>query len=313
MLGAGRATAAGGRSALREPRHAARPAGVPMSTADTGALTLAALRRLRTAACAADPSCATSTPPPTRVAVAAQCPGGRFARPRSGPTCRSRRRVTAPLALYGAALRRAGRGEAAPLRLVARRDGATWTRRPIGRRRAPLVGPACGRATGRCCDRCAGPTLDVGLRPGPARGRARPAPAATRSGVDICAEAVRQARRRGAAALRGDVFAPLPGEGGWRSVLLADGNIGIGGDPDRLLRRCARRCCRRGGAILVEVDPPGADQLAGAGGAAAPRRGRARPSRGPRSAADDVAAGASPGRAAGAASCGRRRTGGSPS
>jgi hypothetical protein len=58
-------------------------------------------------------------------------------------------------------------------------------------------------------------------------------------GVDVSAEAVRQARERGAPAMRGDVFGPLPSEGRWHRVLLADGNIGIGGDPRALLVRCA--------------------------------------------------------------------------
>ena len=64
-------------------------------------------------------------------------------------------------------------------------------------------------------------------------------------------------RRRGGVALRRDVFDPLPGEGRWSHVLLVDGNIGIGGDPGVLLRRCAG-LLRRGGTVLVEVDPPGA-------------------------------------------------------
>jgi hypothetical protein len=52
------------------------------------------------------------------------------------------------------------------------------------------------------------------------------------------------------------VFSPLPGEGTWRHILLADGNIGIGGDPARLLARC-RDLLAPGGDILVELDPPG--------------------------------------------------------
>jgi hypothetical protein len=52
------------------------------------------------------------------------------------------------------------------------------------------------------------------------------------------------------------VFAPVPGERRWRRVLLADGNIGIGGDPQRLLRRC-RQLSHTNGQILVELDPPG--------------------------------------------------------
>ena len=57
--------------------------------------------------------------------------------------------------------------------------------------------------------------------------------------VDIVDEAVAQARRRGVAGLRRSVFDPIPGEGSWDTVLLADGNIGIGGSPLALLRRAA--------------------------------------------------------------------------
>ena len=75
-------------------------------------------------------------------------------------------------------------------------------------------------------------------------------------GVDISPQAVRYTRRRGAPALLADALGPLPGEGRWHSALLADGNIGIGGDPVRLLHR-TRRLLRPGGRLLVEVDPPG--------------------------------------------------------
>jgi hypothetical protein len=75
-------------------------------------------------------------------------------------------------------------------------------------------------------------------------------------GVDVSPEAVRQAQRRGVWVIRADVFGPLPGEGQWRTVLLADGNIGIGGDPSRLLRRCTALLAS-GGTILVELRAPG--------------------------------------------------------
>ena len=75
-------------------------------------------------------------------------------------------------------------------------------------------------------------------------------------GVDISPQAVRFARRRGVPALLADALGALPDEGRWQSALLADGNIGIGGDPVRLLRR-TRRLLRPGGRLLVEVDPPG--------------------------------------------------------
>ena len=57
-------------------------------------------------------------------------------------------------------------------------------------------------------------------------------------------------------ALHRDLFGPLPGEGRWRHVLLADGNVGIGGDPLALLRRCAR-LLHPYGELLCETDPPG--------------------------------------------------------
>ncbi|PZG17164.1 SAM-dependent methyltransferase [Micromonospora craterilacus] len=100
-----------------------------------------------------------------------------------------------------------------------------------------------------------GPTLDVGCGPG------RLTAALTRAGrtalgVDICAHAVRLTRARGAAAVHGCVFSALPREGWWTHVLLVDGNIGIGGDPAALLRRCGG-LVRADGTVTVEVEPGG--------------------------------------------------------
>jgi len=53
-----------------------------------------------------------------------------------------------------------------------------------------------------------------------------------------------------------DVFGRVPGTGRWTTALLADGNIGIGGDPAALLRRVAELLAPQGRAI-VEVEPPG--------------------------------------------------------
>lgn len=102
---------------------------------------------------------------------------------------------------------------------------------------------------------CTGATLDVGCGPGRlvAALAQRAVPAL---GVDVSAVAIRQTRARGGHAVRRDVFADLPGEGRWHHVLLADGNIGIGGDPAALLRR-VRTLLRSDGTALVEVDPPG--------------------------------------------------------
>ena len=100
---------------------------------------------------------------------------------------------------------------------------------PVGRWRSNADAEDCA-----LLDHCVGHTIDVGCGPGRmsehlmARGHGV-------LGIDLVAEAVRQARRRGVAALRRDVFAQLPGEGRWDTVLLADGNIGIGGDPVALL------------------------------------------------------------------------------
>lgn len=104
-------------------------------------------------------------------------------------------------------------------------------------------------------DVCRGPTLDVGCGPGRLT-----AAVGDRGfyalGIDISAEAVRQTRARGAAAACQDVFADLPGSMAWQHVLLADGNVGLGGDPVRLLRRVAELLAD-GGSVLVEVAGPG--------------------------------------------------------
>ena len=73
-------------------------------------------------------------------------------------------------------------------------------------------------------------------------------------GVDQSATAVQLARRSGAPALHRDVFEPLPGTGRWHTVLLADGNVGLGGDPRRILHR-AGELLRSHGRCLVEFDP----------------------------------------------------------
>ncbi|MBK1787164.1 class I SAM-dependent methyltransferase [Prauserella cavernicola] len=121
---------------------------------------------------------------------------------------------------------------------------------PVQRWRLPP-----GAGDGLLLERCMGPTLDVGCGPG-RLAAALVARGVATLGIDSSPVAVRLATERGAVALRRDVFDPVPGEGRWRHVLLADGNIGIGGDPVRLLRR-ARRLLQTGGSVLVELEPPG--------------------------------------------------------
>jgi SAM-dependent methyltransferase len=101
-----------------------------------------------------------------------------------------------------------------------------------------------------------GPILDVGCGPGrvvDTLGRR----GVMALGVDPAPAAVRLARSKGCAVLQRSVFDRLPGEGRWATVLLLDGNVGIGGDPTRLLRRCRELLRPDDGTIIVEVEPPG--------------------------------------------------------
>lgn len=99
---------------------------------------------------------------------------------------------------------------------------------------------------------CTGPTIELGC--GPGRLVARPNQLGIPAlGVDRSAKAISLAGRCGAATLLGDVFEPLPGMGCWHTVLLVDGNVGLGGDPRRILRRAAELLCD-GGRCVVEFD-----------------------------------------------------------
>ena len=96
-----------------------------------------------------------------------------------------------------------------------------------------------------------GSVLDVGSGPG------RMVREATRRGrrclgIDVSPAAVEIARRAGLPVIRCSVFEAVPEGGRWGTVLLLDGNIGIGGDPTVLLTRCATLVASSG-VVLVEA------------------------------------------------------------
>lgn len=140
------------------------------------------------------------------------------------------------------------RPSSGPTRLVDRQGAARpW---PVDRWVAPP--DAFER---QLLDRVRGPAIDLGCGPGrhvldlQARGiRAL--------GVDSDPEVLALAVGRGAAVIEADVFGPLPGEGTWATALLLDGSVGMGADPESLLRR-VRSLVAADGCALVELEPPG--------------------------------------------------------
>ncbi|MFC9030437.1 class I SAM-dependent methyltransferase [Streptomyces arboris] len=108
--------------------------------------------------------------------------------------------------------------------------------------------------------RCEGPVLDIGC--GPGRLVAELTALGHRAlGIDVSEAAVARTRRIGGSALLRSVFDPLPGEGRWGTLLLVDGNIGIGGDPAALLDRAAD-LLSTGGLLIAETSPLDIDERA---------------------------------------------------
>ena len=216
--------------------------GVPMSTARTGGDQLVRLERLGLRV-GLLPMMRDVDDPEDAAAVAAAAPATRFARLHRrlvGSPC-------SPATLFDAALS----GVPVEIRVA---DGKEHVAGFLG---AGLLDAAqWGRLTEAdevVVSRCEGPVLDVGCGPGRFV-EALACAGIPALGVDLSREAVRQTRGRGGFALLRDVHERVPGEGRWGTVLLADGNIGIGGDPLALLRRC-RAVLRPGAVALVETSP----------------------------------------------------------
>ena len=129
-----------------------------------------------------------------------------------------------------------------------RRAGGGYAALPVER----WVG-SVDAADAAVLERAAPPVLDIGCGPG----RHLAALRGEGLGVDLSPVAVRIARGRGVHAVLGSVFDDVPRAGTWDTALLLDGNLGIGGAPAMLLHR-ARELLAPGGAVLAELEPPGA-------------------------------------------------------
>lgn len=129
------------------------------------------------------------------------------------------------------------------------RDGEIWDLPVLTWRADAGPGDEC------LLSRCRGTTLDVGC--GPGRMTAALTLRGVRAlGVDVSPLAVAMTRSRGASALHRDIFSMSVGERLWDHALLADGNVGIGGDPVRLLGHC-RELVTQSGSVLLDLSPPG--------------------------------------------------------
>lgn len=149
--------------------------------------------------------------------------------------------------MYGEGLQ--GRPDAIGAALVRLRDG---TLLPLDLDR--YLAPA-DESDMRVLEGLVGPVLDVGCGPG-RHLHALAARGVFALGVDLSPVAVELAVGGGGRAMVGDIFGEVPGGGTWRSALLLDGNIGIGGRPVQLLERVGSLLDERG-VVVVELDPPG--------------------------------------------------------
>ena len=146
----------------------------------------------------------------------------------------------------------------APLLLHAGRvDGAnTPAPRPVDIRRFLA---RADRVERRLLASTRGSVLDVGC--GPGRMVAEALRVGRRAlGVDVSPGSVRLVAERGLPVHLGSVFDDLPGAGSWDVVLLLDGNVGIGGDPEALLRRCADIGSPRARLVVETADQRARDR-----------------------------------------------------
>ncbi|MFE6050043.1 SAM-dependent methyltransferase, partial [Kitasatospora sp. NPDC056446] len=142
--------------------------------------------------------------------------------------------------------------------------GPLWLRDDDGRRIPLDIERWCAPAAGgdhsllMRCFQLSAPVVDLGCGPGRlvAALLAMGVPAL---GVDVTPAAVARTLGLGGAALCRSVFDRLPAEGRWGAALLADGNLGIGGNPEALLRRAAELIAPDG-VLLVEVEPREVDE-----------------------------------------------------
>ncbi len=114
------------------------------------------------------------------------------------------------------------------------------------------------RAERRFLRSVSGPVVDVGCGPGRAAAYLREH-GTVALGVDASARLTELARSNGALCVHQNMFDPVPFEGRWHSVLLLDGNVGIGGDPLKMLDRIAQ-IVEPNGRAYVEVDATGPTQ-----------------------------------------------------
>jgi len=136
------------------------------------------------------------------------------------------------------------------------RDG-DGVARPLDAALDRWLGP-CDDADRTVLDRCTGATLDVGCGPGRLSAELRRS-GVQAVGIDVNDVALQMTHDRGGAAVHADLFGRIPDRVRWATLVLLDGNLGIGGDPARLFTRCAELLVP-GGQLLVETEAPGQGQ-----------------------------------------------------